>query len=171
MQHNYARSARAVLFAVVIALGGASPAFAASTSSSTTESLEVTASISLTGIPASLSYSSVNAGATASAPEFTAQVISNHSAGWSLSIDASNLTAGGNTIPNTAREFVCAGNFANFQCTGGGSPVAYPGSPWVIGSRATGGMADIFITSRINVPGNTAPGLYTGSAVFTASTN
>lgn len=171
MQHTVARKVRPIIFALLVAVGGASPALAASTSSTTTESLEVTSSISLTGVPASLTYSTVNSGATAQAPEFTASVSSNQANGWTLSVVATDLTSGGNTIATTARAYVVAGNFANFTATGGGSFVAYPGGPFVLATRGTGGAADVFLTSRVAVPANAAPGVYTGSATFTASTN
>lgn len=171
MQSNRARTLRAIIFALLIAVGGASPALAASTSSTTTESVEVTTSISMTGVPASLTYSTVNAGATAQAPEFTASVSSNQANGWTLSVDATDLVSGGNTIDRTQRAYIMSGNYNNFTATGGGSPVAYPGGPFVLATRGTGGAADVFITSRVAVPANAAPGVYTGSAVFTASTN
>lgn len=171
MQHTVARKVRPIIFAVALAVAGASPALAASTSSTTTESLEVTSSISLSGVPASLAYSSVNAGATASAPEFTASVSSNQASGWTLSVDATDLVSGGNAIAMTQRTYVVSGNFANFTATGGGSSVAYPGGPFVLATRNSGGAADVFLTSRVAVPANAVPGVYTGSAVFTASTN
>lgn len=168
-QYTRARALRAVLFALVIAAAGASPAFAASTSSTTTESLEVTSSISMTGVPATLSYSSVNAGQSAQAPEFTANVSSNQVSGWTLTVDSTDLVSNGNTIAKTQRQYVISGT--GFTGTGGGSPVNYPGGPFTLATRGTAGSADVFITSRIGVPPEAAPGVYTGSAVFTAATN
>lgn len=158
------------LFAVLmVATVGASPALAASTSATSSESLTVTASISLSGVPATLTYSSVNAGQLSTAPEFSAAVSSNNVSGWTFAVNATALTAGAATIPATAREYVVSGT--GFTATGGGSPTAYPGGDFTLASRTTGGANNVFVTSRVIVPAAAAPGAYTGQAVFTASTN
>lgn len=168
--HAKKRSALGTILAVVAIFAiGVSPTLAASTSATSTESLTVTASISLSGVPASLSYPSVNAGQLAQAPEFTAAVSSNNATGWTFAVNATDLTAGSNVIVKTQREYSMAGT--GYTMTGGGSPTAYPGGDFVLGSTTSGGSANVFTTSRVNVPANAAPGTYTGSAVFTASTN
>lgn len=158
------------LFAVLaIASVGASPALAASTSATSSESLTVAASISLSGVPATIAYPSVTAGQTAVAPEFTAAVSSNNATGWTFAVNATDLTAGTLVIVKTQREYTVSGT--GFTATGGGSPTAYPGGDFTLASRTTGGANNVFVTSRVVVPAAAAPGAYTGSAVFTASTN
>ena len=158
-----------LILAAVLALALPASAFAASTSSTVTESLTVAASISMTGIPASLDYGSSTAGTNVVAPEFTAAVSSNNASGWSVAVNATDLTNGGGTIPATNRQYSMAGS--GYTATGGGSPVSYPGGDFVIANRATPGSANVFVTSRISIPAAASPGAYTGSAVFTASTN
>lgn len=169
MTYRIRRALAPVVFAVIVAVAGASPALAASTSQAATESLTVTASITLTGVPASLTYPASNAGQLAVAPEFTAGVSSNNASGWTLAVNATALSSGGNTIATTAREYVVSGT--GFTATGGGSPVAYPGGDFVLANRATAGAANVFTTSRVIVPAGAAPGAYVGTATFTASTN
>lgn len=157
-----------VLLALVASLAFAAPALAASTSATTSESLLVTASIALSGVPATITYPDSTAGQNSVATEFTAAVSSNNSTGWQLAVNATDLTSGGNTIAMTNRQFSVAGT--GFTMTGGGSPVSYVPGDFVLASRNTGGASNVFLTPRILVPANAAPGSYVGQMVFTAST-
>jgi hypothetical protein len=163
------RNTRALLGALVLALALPATTLAASTSQTASESLSVASSITLSGVPASLAYGANSAGGVAAVPEFAMTVSSNAANGWFVAVNASDLTSGGGgTIAASNREYVlgCTGCTA----TGGGSPVAYT-PDLVLATRGSAGDGSVFTTSRIHIPSAAPAGSYTGSAIFTATTN
>lgn len=171
MQSNRARTLRAIIFALLIAVGGASPALAVETSSTTTEGVSVLATISMSGVPASISYGAVNAGDTPQSATQNIILSTSNPNGARLEVAASDLTGSG-TIPSTARTF--GGLGANDGGTLGGG--AYPGPA---GTRlllfnrgvAFAGPITVSFNVTLAIPSNAVPGTYTGSLVFFAVTN
>lgn len=171
MQHTRARSVRAIILSLAIALGGASPALAVETSATTAEDLTVLATITMTGVPASISYGGANVGDSPQSALQAVTINTSNPNGARLEVSASNLTGAG-TIPSTARSFTNVSS-DNAGTIGGG---AYPGPAgvrFVLFNRTAVFPSPIVVNFRsvIAIPSSATPGAYTGSLTFFAVTN
>jgi hypothetical protein len=138
---------RAFAFALVIALGGASSAFAA-TSATLNESFSVPATLSITLSVATINYGTLAKGATSAA--FPENVTVTADAPWRVVATGTAFTSGANTVPSTAR--------------------LVGGTPWADGEimAGTGNDNSIFQYS-LHVPSDVVPGSYTGHITYTIS--
>jgi hypothetical protein len=108
-----------------------------------------------------IAYGSVTAGSQASA-SFTIEYWSN-TAG-SVTLETTNLTSGPNTIAASNREFVFGAPFS--------SPVSgfVALTPKIVHTLPAGGTNNVHITvdvtSKVNVPGGTPDGAYTGTLTW-----
>ena len=156
MHRTNARKASALL-GLVLALAIPGSTLAATASSTSTESLGVAVSISITGVPPTLSYGAANnAGDLATAPSFHVTGSSNNGMGWEIRLNASALTSSGGTIPKSARSIAGAD----------AGTVNYADDIALTGTDGPGDKsADL--TMRVQIPASAAAGNYTGSATFT----
>lgn len=167
-----------IALAGILALTVAAPAFAASQSSTATESLTVGSQVSVTNVPTSLLYGSTIGGADLTA-NLNVEVSTNHPSGITLSLEASDLTrtGGGGTIADTQRSFSFSRNNSPFpsgisEPHANGSTWGYSGSATTIASSSGPiGPANWAAVSTIHVPADAVPGDYTGELTFTVSTN
>ena len=158
------RKLHAAAAALVMALAIAPVASAATID----ESLTVNSTLTVTGIPASISYGSIDPGSTSAAYPVNATVVTN-AAGWQLRMSGSDFT-GPATLGKINREgqidqppfgtsaVTSWTNFANS---------AFDGSS-VTASGPTGSTA-VNMAFRVNIPGGQAPGNYTGTITYTFS--
>jgi hypothetical protein len=156
------RSTRSILLSIALTLGLVAPTFAASQSATSTETLTVNASITLTGVPTSLSYGSTLGAQKLSATMTGVHVFTNNPTGMKVTATASDLTAGGNTIAATNRAFKFGGSAEVPYTTANTVLTTFPGP-------VPDTAADI--VASVNVPANAMPGAYTGSVTITAVTN
>ena len=173
------RTLAALVAALSLVLSVAGTTLAASQSSSASESLTINSTISLVGVPASLSYGSGLGGETRTAPQFTITATTNNPTGLSGTITASNLTSNGNSIAATQRRFLAsAPNVGEGWTLDGGSTgwitapgKAYPGSvmPWF--AAAAAGSFSPKLTPSVVVPVAAVPGTYTGTLTISVSEN
>jgi hypothetical protein len=170
MQHTRARSLRAILLSLVLGAAGASPAFAVETSSSSAESFEVLATITIAGVPANISYGSLNAGQTAESSLLTILVETSNPNGARLEVAATDVS-GPTVIPASARTFTDVS--ADSGGTLGGGAYGTAGDRMQLYSRSVwpAGGINITVRSEIAIPSNVMPGAYTGSLTFYAVTN
>lgn len=160
-----------ILLSAALLLISAAPAAAVDGTSTTT--VGVAASISLSGIPATISYGTNRvAGDTPTAP-FTATVTTTNLLGYSLTVLTSDMTSeAGGTIAASATSYAVSSAATGFVTACAVScPVVDASTPVVLGTKPTsaiGGDA-ISVTPKLTVP-SVASGTYTGTAVFTAST-
>lgn len=174
------RKLRAPAIALALTLALAAPTLAASGTSA--ETLAVTSTISVTGVPATIDYGESLPGERVTAAPFGLTVSSNNSTGWSFTISASDLVSGGASIPSSARWFQIADadttNIAPgltyldpwVQPEGG----AYPGpadSPVEVVTSSMAQVEEFTITPAVNVPALAQGGAYTGSVTFAATNN
>ena len=184
MQHTRARSLRAIVFAVVIALGGASPALAASAGGSTTDTLNIAATISVTGVPATATFTSPPAcnGAVAGCLPtdfsyvYTAAIATNAGTGATVTATATALTSGAFTIPVANRGVVYGTADTAFTrnpaatTTNVGS--LSPTVAFNLGSTSAPGTVNLGVEPLLRVdPAAYPAGSYSGSFTLTASTN
>jgi len=156
------------LSVVATTLSTARPVFAATSTQSANITVTVNASIVLTGIPDTIQYPVGNPSSGVVTPDFTANVVTNNRAGYTIDVVTSNISSVGtnDTIPATAISWtgvsvVCRGVTS---CTGGSA------SSGVIATstRRTSESGDTWmISSSIAIPFIDS-GIYSGTAVFTA---
>ena len=131
-----------------------------------TTTVVVLSTIVLTGIPDTIQYPIGNPSSGVAAPDFTANVVTNNRAGYTIDVVTSNVSSAGtnDTIPAiswTGVSLVCHGVTS---CTGGSA------SSGVIATstRRTSESGDTWtISSSIAIPFIDS-GIYRGTAVFTA---
>jgi len=171
------RTVVAVVAALSLVLSVAGTTLAASQSSTAAETLTVGSQVSVTNVPASLSYGSTIGGATLSA-NLNVEMSTNHPTGVTLTLDASDLTrSGGGTIASTNRLFTFARNNSPFpsgitETHADGSEWSYTGSPTTIASSSGPiGPANYAVVSKVFVPADATPGDYAGTLTFTVATN
>ena len=135
---------------------------AVSTSATSAQSATVLDTISLSGVPATITYPAALAGATVTAPGFTLSYSSSAAAGLTVNVDpGAGLTDGsGHPIPvgaetlavngNTAQALTSGANFVNILLAAG------PGSSSVV--------------FGLVLPAAQPGGAYTGTLTFTAAT-
>lgn len=186
------------LLAFVLAIALPASAFAAE--ATVTESLTIDSTISITGIPSSISYGNGLSGhrfevtpsisAWVEGPDIVVTVTGNNPDGLTLSMTATDMTrtGGGGTIPASARFVSVTGD--------PGSSITYNGTFYdggydqpsqdrsVNASYGTAGVSQVLATTSgavtdkvlgvdlsIDVAGGTPPGDYTGSVTFAAIDN
>ena len=180
MQHTRARWAQAVLFAVVVALGGASPALAASTSGGVSETYTIAASVTVANVPSTGTFASppacVPSGCLASdfAYLFTTTVGTNNGSGLTLDVMATALTSGSSTIPVSSRgvSYGTAPGFARVGAAGPNIGVLSPTTGYTLGSTSAQGSVDIVVEPILRVNPNAFPaGNYSGTFTVRATTN
>jgi hypothetical protein len=181
MQSNRARSLRAVLFALVIGVTGASPALAAQTSSGVSETYTIAASISVSNVPSTGTFASPPAcvGSNGCLPSdfsyaFTSTIGSNNGTGLTVAVRATTLTSGSNVIPLSARGVVygTATGFTRALPDGTNLGSLSPTVDLVLGSTATQGSIDLGIEPLLRLDPTAYPaGSYTGTFEVRASTN
>jgi hypothetical protein len=150
-----------VALALALALPGAT--FATTATSAVDESVTVLGTISMTGVPASLTYSSGGPGDLVSAPTFTATISTNNPTGAKFTWEAGPLTSGTATITPDQRRIK----------VGTAADVAYPGSGQQQLANTTSASTDAYaVTLKILIP-NVPPGVYAnpGSVTFRAISN
>lgn len=162
---------RSGLMALAFMLVLPSTALGITTTSQSAESLNVIASITLTGVPASTAYADSPAASTVAAALMNIQASSNNATGFRVDVSATALTGNGNTIAATQRRFNCTvtGTSPSDACTG--SDVNYPGGTMNMTWTNVAGSADMAFTPKVAIPPNAVPGAYTGTLTFTAYTN
>lgn len=170
MHLTHARKARALIFAVALALGSVTPALAVETTSTTTESLDVLASITLTGVPASLSYGGRLAGETVLTAQQDVIVGTTSPTGARLEVKGTNLTGPG-TIPATARSFVNVGSNDTGTIGGGALPAADTYLSLFNRGASFAGPITVSFKVSLAIPPSAAVGSYSGSLTFRAVTN
>lgn len=157
----------------VLALTVTTSAFAATSTAISSESLNVLATVSITGVPATIDYGSSPSGATVSSSPMTIVVSTNNAAGFNFTLTATNLTGAG-TIPSSARRINCTMTSAGTQFPGAlcsGSDAAYPGGSNVaLGATNAAGDATFATTTKVVIPGSAPAGAYSGTLTFTATT-
>lgn len=166
------RKFAALAMGAVLALGMVSSAFAASDTENATTTLNVNSSITLAGLPAVIDFGSGVPGDVVAAPNFTLNVLTNNSAGYSLKFRASNMVSGApvETIPATA---MTVGAVASGLGTGSATAaIATAGTYQAIGSSTahSAGAGDDFVTTvALTIP-FVRSATYGGTADAEAST-
>lgn len=161
------RNIRAAVAALALVLAVAPAAMAATIS----ESVTVNSVLTVTGIPASISYGTLDPGTTSGVQSFTASVTAN--SGYTYRVSGSDFTGPG-TIGKVNRESKLAlasgstiasglDNWTNFANS------AYDGSNVVVTGNA--GSSSFLTELRLTIPGATAPGSYSGSITYTFTAN
>lgn len=158
------RSFRALVGALALALAIVPSAFA----SNITESLTVNSVITVTGVPASISYGTVDPGLTSSTQSFTASVTAN--SGYVFRMSGSNFTGAG-TISKSAR-YGQLGGGSNVTISGPTSftdfgAAAFDGTTVLVTGNS--GSSSFNTDLRVAVPANQAPGSYAGTITYTFS--
>lgn len=135
---------------------------AASTSATSAESVTVLDTISLSGVPATLTYPAAAAGATSTAPAFTLTYTSSAAAGLTVNVDpGAGLSDGsGHTIPVTAQTLMTERDPVRAMTSGANSIDVFT----TVGGRTT------TVTLGLVLPGGQPGGAYTGTLTFTAAT-
>lgn len=158
----------ALVAAVSLAVALPGAAFAADV----TEALNVNSALTVTGVPASIDYGSVDPGQSTAQKQVAVTVTSNSA--WALNITGTDFNgSGGRSINKSARQLTLAqGSGTSTVNVGPGTTFNDPalnGAP----AEATGpaGTADLIAQLRINVPGSAPAGAYTGTVSFVASAN
>lgn len=161
---TYAKKGRALIVALAMTLALASPTFALTSTAS--ETLTVDAQVTLTGVPASISYGS-GLGGTRTGAQFTVNATTNGAAGMTLTVAGSALTNGASTIAATNRSF----DLAAYNCgpVNNNPSTLSGGGPHNV--CTSGQTATVPITPKITVPPTQAPGAYTGTLTVTAVAN
>lgn len=132
------------------------------------ESLTVTSSLTVTGIPATISYGSVDPGLTSGTQAFTAAVTGN--SGWSLDVTSTGFSAsGGKTISLSQRDLQIV------SATGGTTTAVGTWTAFGVGSLASTtpeasgptGSSGFDANLRVRVPAAAQAGAYTATVTFT----
>lgn len=171
MHRTYARKVAAPVFALLVALAGASPALAVEQTGTTPESLEVLASITLAGVPAAVNYGSRLAGEAVQWSDEVITLGTSNPGGARLEVKGTNLTGTGGTIPATARSFT--GVSADTPGTMGGGPLAAPDTYLTLYNRTSSFSSEVNVTFDIDlaIPPTAGVGSYGGSLTFRAVSN
>jgi len=151
------------LVALLLALAIPGSTFATTATSTVDESVTVLGTISITGIPASLTYTSGGPGDLVTAPTFTATVTTNNGSGYDFTWEAGKLQGPAAFIDPSQRR----------ASVNGGADLVYPGSGQQnLGNNSGPTSGDAFaVTLKILVP-NVPPAVYAspGSVTFRAIT-
>lgn len=174
---------KAVVIGLALALALPSSAFAASQSSPISEDLTVQSTLTLAGVPASVTYGTGLGGTTRAAAPFNLTTSTNSTAGMTLTWSATNLTNGGGSILASARSLKVGadpdsptptcnlpGGFATWGNGNGASYGAPAGTAKLVCD--TLGATNITLSGvvlSVAVPANATPGVYSGTTTFTAT--
>lgn len=161
MSHRSRRSALAL--AATLALALAVPVSAASI----TESLTVNTVLTITGIPASISYGAVDPGGQSGQQTFSANVTSNNP--WTFRMSGSDFT-GASTIGKSARQGqlgLAAGSVTSIAPSTwtGFDNAAFDGT--TLNASGSAGSGSFNVDLRVNVPANAPGGAYSGTITYT----
>lgn len=172
MRSKYTRAAVAAL-ALSLALA---PAAMAATSQTTNDSFTVNAAISITGVPATTSYGSLDGGQTSAVQTIDATIASN--VPWRFDVSGTDFArAGGGTLSKHQRQVLLSstgGDGVAFQVTPGPTAwQAFDDATLTDGTAdATGAVtasSNVRAELRVVIPGGTQPGNYSGSVTFTVA--
>lgn len=168
------RSRSLLSLAAAAALAASLPG--AALAQSVPETLTVPASLTVTGVPASIDYGSVSDGTQSAVVNFRPIISSN----GTVTFDASggDFTSGGDSIGQDAREWQFSGDF-NWATNNPPGTNAWVTTSTVEGVSPVGGCGGFCdptsgqfdIDLRVNVPADSPPGAYSSSITltFTAS--
>jgi hypothetical protein len=165
------RTLRAAVAALALALAIA-PVVSAAT---VTDSFTVNGTLTVTGIPATISYGNLDDGTTSSVQVIDASVTTN--APWQMTVTGTDFDrAGGGSLPKSVRQVLLSstGALAQFQVTPGPSSwqpfdaaTLSDGTPDATGPAGSG--INVRSELRIVLPGGTTAGNYSGQIVYTFS--
>ena len=144
------------------------PVFAATSAQSANITVTVLSEIILTGVPDTIQYTGGNPSSGGVIPDFTANVVTNNRAGYTIDVVTSDISSAGtnDTIPATAIFWTGV----PLVCYGVTSCTSESASSGVIATstRRTSESGDTWaISSSIAIPFIDS-GIYRGTAVFTA---
>ena len=168
------RSRGATVAALFLTLGLAGPTLGANATQSTSETLTVSPTISLTGLPATVAYGTGVAGDTRTSIMFDLNASTNNAAGLRLTWTAQPLTDGGSTIPVTQRRLLVssAGGCSLISPFTTPSPQPFVGAAGfdrsVCESAAPGAAVLSGVQLSVVIPPDAVPGAYTGITIFRA---
>ena len=163
---------RAAVAALALSIAAAPAAFAAQ--QTTADSFTVNAAISITGVPATTSYGSLDGGQTSAVQTIDATVASN--VPWKFTISGTDFDrAGGGTLSKHQRQVLLSSTDGvggpTFQVTPGPSSwqafddsTLTDGTPDATGAVTAG--SNVRAELRVVIPGGTQPGNYSGSVTF-----
>jgi hypothetical protein len=150
-----------------------STAFAAQDTNSGATTLNVTSSITLTGLPATIDFGSGVPGDVKAAPDFTLNVLTNNTAGYELSFKASDMVSAAPVETIVANTDMTVGAVAQGLGTGSAvAPVAAANAYAQIGTSSAHSDAagDDYLTSvSLTIP-FVRSATYPGTAAAEAST-
>lgn len=181
--HRTNRGLRAILLSLMIAAAGASPALAADVQSGVSESYTVSATITVSNVPSTGVFTSPPAChpsvagclATDFSYAFVSTIGTNAGSGFSVSVKATTLDSGANSIPLSARGVVfgSAGGFTRNPAADNTNMGALsPTVDFLLGSTSAQGSVALGIEPLLRVdPSALAAGTYTGTLTVKASTN
>lgn len=159
------RSTRAVALGAILALALAAPVSAASVP----ESFTVNSTLSISGLPASIDYGNLDAGATSATFPVDATISANVK--WNFYVSGSDFSGTG--FPKSIREgkmTILSGAATLASGTLAGwlnfADPKYSGSFVDALTNATSGTSVIRTELRITVPADAMPGAHTGSVTF-----
>lgn len=173
MNPTRAKKSTSIILAGALALALPGAALAASSAPVVAnESLTVLSTITFTGAPTSIAYGSALGGATATGPRSIITFGTNSANGARLTVDATALTSGANSIAASNRSYLM-GWEAGGQPTGGTlKGGAYTGAGFVLANTTGTANATVNMSPQVNVPASAVPGAgYTGTSTFTVVEN
>lgn len=167
------RKLTALALGTALALSMVGSAFAATDTQNANTTLNVNASITLTGLPATIDFGSGIVGDVVAAPQFTLNVETNNTAGYSLKFKASDMVSGTpvETIPATAMTIEAA-TTATGATGSANAALAAADTYQVIGSstdRSVEAGDDFAVDVDLTIP-FVRTATYTGTAAAEAST-
>lgn len=179
------RRAIAVVASLALLAATAGTTLGASTSSNIDITLQVSSTLSLTGVPASLDFGSGLGGANRVTPAQTTSIVANTNlaTGLKLNLSISDLTrtGGTETIAATQYRLTTSSQPDAADCPNAPTGLAstaplYPGGQWTICNRSTAGSVSFAGAGKtwsfiIGIPAAATPGAYTGTATWTAVEN
>lgn len=170
------RNVRAIVGALVLTLALVTPAFAGT--SNVTDSFTVNGTVTVTGIPATISYGALDDGTTSATQTIDASITANSN--WTMKITGTDFArTGGGTLSKSVRQVLLS-----TIATGGGAPsfeVTPSPTAWQAFDAATLTNATPDVTGvpgasiplrselRIVLPGGTQSGAYQGTITYTFS--
>ena len=153
------RTLRAIALGAALALALPGAAFAATDSATTVITAQINATLSLSGVPATLDFGSGIPGATLSAPAFTLVILSTDP--YTVTASVPNITSGTWNIASHALKLTIAGTTY--------SSLGLPGVPFTIGTGPPNNP--LVVSPTLNTTVDTHSGTYTATITFRAATN
>jgi hypothetical protein len=168
------RSRGATVAALFLTLALAGPTLGATATQSTSETLTVSPTISLTGLPATVAYGTGVAGDTRTSIMFDLNASTNNAAGLRLTWTTTNLTDGGSTIPFSQRHLLVTSASGCSLISPFTTPYPQPygvtaGVDRPVCESAAPGAAGLSgVQLWVVIPPDAEPGAYTGTTTFKA---